>query len=253
MWQLNLESFVWTDVTSSFSVESHPDDPVVAEFPATAAAVAVPHRGRALLIGGHVKDKDVAAPLAVRVLDPARSAWSVLHCDGEVPRTRGSHAACIIGDRIYVVGGERPNRRLQAGVQVLDLVTNSWSPLVVEGQVQGPAASSALVVAAYLDRCAHLTLRTVLARRSLQPPARLTRHGWRAPSSLTTGSVQRYKRICSAIQTHPHLEHGRLRVGKRHAALARDRLAEAQVGSVQIHCCVRRRRSGPLQQRALVL
>ena len=104
MWQLNLDTLAWSNVTSSYEVSDHPDDPVPARFPATAAAVALPHRGRILLIGGHVKQKDPKAPLAVRVLDPTRSTWSVLHCGGDVPLTRGSHVASIIGDTVFVLG-----------------------------------------------------------------------------------------------------------------------------------------------------
>jgi hypothetical protein len=152
VWHLNLETLAWTDVTTTYGVTDHPDDPVPAQFPATAAAVALPHRGRILLIGGHVKQKDPQAALAVRVLDPVRGSWSVLHCDGDVPTTRGSHAACIIGDKVYLLGGEGPTRRQMAGVAVLDLASNTWSALKIEGPVTGPSPRSALVATAYQDR-----------------------------------------------------------------------------------------------------
>lgn len=159
MWQLNLETLAWSEVTSSYDVVEHGDDPVPAQFPASAASVALAHRGRILLIGGHMKPKDPKAkkkdpalPLAVRVLDPARSSWSVLQASGDVPRTRGSHAACIVGDRVYVLGGEGPTRRLQAGIAVLDLQSNTWSQVEIEGDNPGPAPCSALVATAYQDR-----------------------------------------------------------------------------------------------------
>jgi Galactose oxidase, central domain len=152
VWQLNLETLTWSVVTDTYEVAEHPDDPVPARFPASAAAVALPHRGRVLLIGGHVKRKDPKAPLAVRVLDPARTSWSVLHCDGNVSRTRGSHVACIIGDRVFVLGGESPKRQLQAGIQVLDLQTNTWSELHPEGDSAGPPPASGMVMSAYQRR-----------------------------------------------------------------------------------------------------
>lgn len=125
-------------------------------FPATAAAAAVQHRGRVLLVGGHVKEnkKNPRAPLTVRVLDPAARTWSVLGCDGDVPRTRGGHVVCVIGECLYVFGGEGPTRRLEEGVRALDLATNTWATLEIQSGVKGPSPRSALVATAYQGRCA---------------------------------------------------------------------------------------------------
>lgn len=109
MWQLNLETLTWTDVTTAFAQEANgsapedaSDSAAAAVFPACAAAVALPHRGRALLIGGHTKAQkgNPSAPLVVRVLDPARHTWGVLPCSGAVPAARGSHVAAVIGDKV---------------------------------------------------------------------------------------------------------------------------------------------------------
>lgn len=109
VWQLNLETLTWTNVTTAYSQEANgsttdeiPDDTVANVFPACAAAVALSHRGRALLIGGHTKAQknNPSAPLIVRVLDPARQTWGALPCSGAVPAARGSHVAAIIGDKV---------------------------------------------------------------------------------------------------------------------------------------------------------
>lgn len=154
IWELNLDTLSWSCVTESFQgVPAQPDAPAP-RLPASAAMVALPHRGRILLIGGHTKAKDVAAALAVRVLDPSRGTWSELPCDGDVPRTRGGHAACLIADKVYLVGGEDPARRLAAGVHVLDLATNTWAEFEAKGDPLqlGPSPRSALVATAYQDR-----------------------------------------------------------------------------------------------------
>lgn len=110
VWQLNLETLTWTDVTTAFSQEANgtdtdegaPPTNGATVFPACAAAVALPHRGRALLLGGHTKAQknNPSAPLVVRMLDPARQTWGVLPCSGAVPAARGSHVAAIIGDKV---------------------------------------------------------------------------------------------------------------------------------------------------------
>ena len=153
MWELDLDALAWSNATSTFDVVEHADDAVPARFPASAAAVALAHRGRILLVGGHVKQKDPKAPLAVRVLDPVRKQWSVLPCEGEsVPRTRGSHVACIIGDALYVLAGESPSRKPQAGLHMLDLRTSAWSQVDIEGDESGPPPCSSPVCTAYQDR-----------------------------------------------------------------------------------------------------
>lgn len=110
VWQLNLETLTWTNVTTAFSQEANgadvegdgPPTNGAAVFPACAAAVALPHRGRALLLGGHTKAQknNPSAPLVVRMLDPARRTWGLLPCSGAVPAARGSHVAAIIGDKV---------------------------------------------------------------------------------------------------------------------------------------------------------
>eukprot|EP00892_Ulva_mutabilis_P007657 jgi/Ulvmu1/5263/UM022_0057.1 len=162
VWQLNLETLAWTNVTTAYSQESNGSAPEedagsswVPMFPACAAAVALPHRGRALLIGGHTKAQknNPSAPLIVRVLDPARQTWGVLPCSGAVPAARGSHVAGIIGDKAYVFGGEGARLRLQQGVKVLDLMTNEWSELELPADgKKGPEPRTALAATPYQDR-----------------------------------------------------------------------------------------------------
>lgn len=173
VWQLNLETLSWTDITTAF--QKVPADPIEDEagpsngdasqapattvsssFPASAAGVAIPHRGRALLVGGHSKDQkaDPTSTLVVRVLDPARHTWGVLPCTGEVPAARGGHAAALIGDKVYVFGGEGARLRLQTGVTVLDLMTNEWSTLPLPTDARSaPEPRSSLVATSYQDRC----------------------------------------------------------------------------------------------------
>lgn len=168
VWQLNLETLAWSNMTTAFdptdlAAESNgdtataPSNTPSAPFPASAAGVAIPHRGRALLIGGHSKAQkaDPASELTVRMLDPARHTWGVLPCTGEVPPARGGHAAALIGDKVYVFGGEGPRLRLQSGVSVLDLMVNEWSTLPWPADVRNaPEARSSLVATSYQDRYA---------------------------------------------------------------------------------------------------
>jgi hypothetical protein len=177
VWQLNLETLTWTNVTGAYAItEAAQEDAEGAEsaaFPACAAAVAIPHRGRALLIGGHAKAQkgDPNAKLVVRVLDPARRTWGVLTCSGDVPLARGGHAAAIIGDKVYVFGGEgRARLRLQTGVKVLDLITNEWSDLEWPSSPKAaPEPRSALAATAYQDRCV-LSGSAAHARADVAPP-----------------------------------------------------------------------------------
>ena len=59
--------------------------------PPSAGHSVTPWRGRLLVVGGHTKDKDPAAPIAVRALDPATMEWSLLQTSGDVPCARGGH------------------------------------------------------------------------------------------------------------------------------------------------------------------
>lgn len=167
VWQLNLETLAWNNMTTAFnpadtSAESNGEatdtasTPTSTAFPASAAGVAIPHRGRALLIGGHSKAQkaDPSAELTVRVLDPARHTWGVLPCTGSVPPARGGHAAALIGDKVYVFGGEGSRLRLQPGVSVLDLMTNEWSTIPWPADARrAPEPRAALVGTSYQDRC----------------------------------------------------------------------------------------------------
>jgi hypothetical protein len=101
VWQLNVDTLEWTCATASYGAA----EPAVAGeppavLPPCAGMVALAHRGRILVVGGHTKDKNARSPLLVRALDPARGCWSLLQCDGDVPTTRGGHGAAVIGDKV---------------------------------------------------------------------------------------------------------------------------------------------------------
>ncbi|KIZ01419.1 hypothetical protein MNEG_6538, partial [Monoraphidium neglectum] len=89
---------------------------------------------RLLVLGGHTKDKNPKAKIAARVLDPSTMEWSALATTGQAPCARGGHSATLLGEKLYVFGGEDCSRCPLADLFVLDLATLAWTKLEPPGK-----------------------------------------------------------------------------------------------------------------------
>ncbi|KAF8482629.1 hypothetical protein DFH94DRAFT_373498 [Russula ochroleuca] len=58
--------------------------------------------------------------------DVSTRKWTELECTGCVPSPRGSHAAALVDDVMYVFGGRDVDRRLMGGLIGLKLSTRQW-------------------------------------------------------------------------------------------------------------------------------
>ncbi|MBK9385306.1 MAG: hypothetical protein IPN34_10875 [Planctomycetes bacterium] len=80
----------------------------LAPAPAVQGTALVAHDGRLYRLGGLRAENAAGEPEQLRSLasvacfDPARGAWEEL---SPLPEPRSSHDACVVGDRVYVVGG----------------------------------------------------------------------------------------------------------------------------------------------------
>jgi len=60
--------------------------------------------------------------------------WVELSTDGDVPCPRSSHDLSIVGDNLYVFGGEGLARTpIDSSMYSLDLSTNHWTRVVCNG------------------------------------------------------------------------------------------------------------------------
>lgn len=162
-WCLDLENLAWSQVTSgsgSGGVGSGEDQGTV--LPPSAGHAAVVYNDSVLLIGGHerlerVKGKVKSfSPMKVYALDPIARFWSERATmgvgeDEERPMQRGGHSASLIGgSKVFIFGGENPNRKPCNELWVLDLKTNEWSKPEVLGEA--PVARSSHTAVTYLER-----------------------------------------------------------------------------------------------------
>lgn len=156
-WCLDLEKLAWSQVVSGSGGEGQGTVP-----PPSAGHAAVVYNASLLLVGGHerlerVKGKVKSfSPMRVYSLDPIARAWSEWATtgvgeDGERPMQRGGHTASLIGgSKLYMFGGENPNRKPCNELWVLDLKTNEWSKPEVSGEA--PLARSSHTAVTYLER-----------------------------------------------------------------------------------------------------
>ncbi|MEW5304949.1 MAG: hypothetical protein WDW36_007522 [Sanguina aurantia] len=108
--------------------------------------------GRLVVVGGHSKAQPKSAPLsmAVRVVDVVTHEVELVSIAGASPSARGGHTATLIGDQLYIFGGEDPFRRALPDLWVLDLTSMTWNQPATIGRA--PSARSAATAAAFLDR-----------------------------------------------------------------------------------------------------
>jgi N-acetylneuraminic acid mutarotase len=103
------------------SYQSLPDVPVSVDH-----AALVGHRGMLYVIGGYVDD---APSSAVWRFSPKVQRWEALPA---MRIARGSPAAAVVGDRIYVIGGSQEARGVTSegalsAVEIYDIGTGEWT------------------------------------------------------------------------------------------------------------------------------
>ncbi|KAG7671615.1 putative Acyl-CoA-binding domain-containing protein 5 [Nannochloris sp. 'desiccata'] len=134
-WALNLENLSWNCISTGKLTGAATLDQEGGQLtsplplPPVAGHATVPWNGNVVCIGGHTKAKD-EVEMPVRLLDTQSDAWSTLTptCTSDVhPRPRGGHSATVIGNKVYVFGGEDATRKPLNELWVLDLSTLEWS------------------------------------------------------------------------------------------------------------------------------
>lgn len=152
VWCLDLASLTWERV-----IWDEKSDPL----PPSAGHAAIAHNGSILLIGGHErlervknKVKDIS-PLKIFSIETISKRCSVVETSCEEgleqgPLQRGGHSANLIGSKVFMFGGENPNRKPNNELWVLDLQTNTWSKPDVSGAPPEPRSSHTAVT--YMER-----------------------------------------------------------------------------------------------------
>ncbi|PNW86136.1 hypothetical protein CHLRE_02g074650v5 [Chlamydomonas reinhardtii] len=160
VWALDLTSGTWSAVPLARPAEEGGSSggaapaPAAASgsgsgFPPTAGHSVTAWNGKLYVLGGHTKAKG-AATMSLRVVDPAARTVTEPEASGTVPPARGGHTATLIGDKVWVFGGEDGSRRALADVFVLDLASLTWSTPEVSGKAPPPRSASCATV--YQDR-----------------------------------------------------------------------------------------------------
>ncbi len=151
-WCLDLENLTWERVVCDEEGDM---------LPPSAGHVAISHNGSVMLIGGHErlervknKVKDIS-PLKIYSIETVSKRCSKVEtsCEEgleEGPLQRGGHSANLIGSKIFMFGGENPNRKPNNELWVLDVQTHMWSKPDVSGVPPEPRSSHSAVT--YLDR-----------------------------------------------------------------------------------------------------
>lgn len=121
------------------------DDAAAGEAPDSVAtragAAAAAYGDSLLLVGGQPRRSGAGAPppaLEVLLLSPDGTLRR-LATRGEAPGARAGHTAHVLGDTLWVLGGEDARRRPCADVARLQLSTGEWEPRV---RCAGPAPPS---------------------------------------------------------------------------------------------------------------
>ncbi|KAH7300939.1 hypothetical protein KP509_23G004500 [Ceratopteris richardii] len=96
------------------------------------------------------EDKDVLIELAIK---PDQDKWVSPHVSGYKPTPRYQHAAEVIGNKMYVIGGNHNGRYLN-DVQVLDLTNFTWSKVDLKSGATSPISSKEPRVATMFPPCA---------------------------------------------------------------------------------------------------
>eukprot|EP00964_Phaeocystis_antarctica_P006404 scaffold3464_cov66-Phaeocystis_antarctica.AAC.2 len=95
------------------------------------------------VIGGERADFDYEDECvsinSVYVYDPAADSWQQM---AAMPTARGSHAAAVLGGKIYVTGGALPSAESYDAFEAYDPVANTWTALASLGLARAFHASA---------------------------------------------------------------------------------------------------------------
>ncbi|EFJ47063.1 hypothetical protein VOLCADRAFT_121032 [Volvox carteri f. nagariensis] len=150
LWALDLAAGTWSPLQLQPAAGTGADPAAAAAaFPPTAGHTVTVWNGKLYVLGGHTKAKGDAA-MVLRVLDPAASTVAEPVTSGQAPSARGGHTATLLGNKLWVIGGEDSARRALSDVHVLDLDTLSWSTPEISGKA--PLGRSASCATAHQDR-----------------------------------------------------------------------------------------------------
>lgn len=152
IWCFDLESLSWDRVTCDEGSEV---------FPPSAGHAAVAYNGRVMLIGGHVRVERIKnkvkniSPLKIYSIEMISKQCGTVETSCEEgldqgPLQRGGHSANVVGNKLFMFGGENPNRKPNNELWVLDLITNTWSKPEVAGEP--PEARSSHSAVTYMER-----------------------------------------------------------------------------------------------------
>ncbi|KAI8475739.1 MAG: hypothetical protein J3K34DRAFT_480381 [Monoraphidium minutum] len=141
-WIYDLASLQWSQATAAAAAAGGGGGGGGEAAPLLAGAALPPSAGHSvtnwgdklLVVGGHTKDKSPKSQIAARILDPATMEWIALTTTGDAPCARGGHSATLVGDRLYVFGGEDSRRRPLDDLHILDLPSMEWSLIAVPGK-----------------------------------------------------------------------------------------------------------------------
>jgi len=145
VWTFDFATLTWTSIACQATVDS-PNSPL----PPIAGHSVIQWKNALLVVGGHVKAKDMTETMVIRSLDLDSMKWSIVETTGKAPRPRGGHSVTLLGEKLYVFGGEDVARRPLNDFYVLHLETLEWTNL--SSVTNAPAARSAHVSMSFMDR-----------------------------------------------------------------------------------------------------
>lgn len=71
--------------------------------------------------------------------------WKRLEQQGDAPGARSSHAVAVVGERVYLFGGElQPRVPVAADTYCYDLESSTWSKLATTGTCPGPRVAATM-------------------------------------------------------------------------------------------------------------
>lgn len=101
------------------------------------------YKNKLYVFGGVYNNEKVSND--VWCFDPAANKWTQVPTTGNVPPPTNEHSACVVGDKLFVYGGNDFSGIIYLLMYVLDLTNFSWQKVLADGEVAGPG-----------PRCGHL-------------------------------------------------------------------------------------------------
>ncbi|GIL81267.1 hypothetical protein Vretimale_1171 [Volvox reticuliferus] len=149
VWALDLVSGAWSPLHLQPAGAVAQVDASTA-FPPTAGHTVTAWNGKLHVLGGHTKAKGSTTTMSIRVVDPVARTVEQPEASGQAPTSRGGHTATLLGNKLWIIGGEDSARRALSDVHVLDLETMTWSTPQISGKA--PLGRSASCATSLQDR-----------------------------------------------------------------------------------------------------